>query len=119
MESSAFEQMYASTPPWEIGRPQQDFVRLAQEGAIIGSVLDVGCGTGENALYLAGLGHEVWGIDYVRVAIERAQQKARERKPNARFQEGNALELERLGRMFDTVIDCGLFHTFDDEQRAQ
>ena len=54
-------------------------MRLAEAGEIKGSVLDVGCGTGENALYLASLDHEVWGIDFAPVAIEKAQTKAWER----------------------------------------
>jgi SAM-dependent methyltransferase len=90
---------------------------LAETGQIRGSVLDVGCGTGENLLYLAGRGHEAWGIDFVPVAIERAMAKAAERKINAHFVVDNALELGKLGRQFDTVIDCGLFHTFADEER--
>ena len=83
----------------------------------MGRVLDVGCGTGENLLYLAGRGHEAWGLDFVPVAVERAKAKAAERGIEASFVVGNALELNKLGRRFDTVIDCGLFHTFTDEER--
>jgi cyclopropane fatty-acyl-phospholipid synthase-like methyltransferase len=90
---------------------------LAEAGQIRGSVLDVGCGTGENLLYLAARGHETWGLDFVPVAIERAKAKAAQRGIEAHFVVGNALELGKLGRQFDTVIDCGLFHTFSDEER--
>jgi ubiquinone/menaquinone biosynthesis C-methylase UbiE len=110
--------MYQGPAPWDIAGPQPAIVDLAAEQAIRGSVLDAGCGTGENALYLAALGHEVWGIDFVPQAIERAQNKAAERELNVQFHVGNALELDRLGRTFDTVLDCGLFHTFDDRERA-
>ena len=48
--------------PWDIGRPQPEVVSLAEAGLITGSVLDIGCGTGENALYLAGRGHAVFGL---------------------------------------------------------
>ena len=82
-----------------------------------GSVLDAGCGTGENALYLASRGHEVWGLDFIPVAIERADVKAQERGLNVHFQVGDALKLDQLRRTFDSVIDCGLFHTFTDEER--
>jgi cyclopropane fatty-acyl-phospholipid synthase-like methyltransferase len=112
-----FESMYAATAPWDIAGPQPGFVGLEETGEIRGSVLDAGCGTGENALYLASRGHEVWGIDFVPVAVERAKAKAQERKLKVHFQVGNALELQKLGRQFDTVIDCGLFHTFSDEER--
>ena len=80
-----FEQAYQDgPPPWEIGRPQPAFVALEEAGEIVGDVLDVGCGTGENALYLANRGHEVWGVDGVPAAIERARQKAAERGPPRR-----------------------------------
>jgi cyclopropane fatty-acyl-phospholipid synthase-like methyltransferase len=112
-----FESMYAATAPWDIAGPQPGFVGLEEAGEIRGSVLDAGCGTGENALYLASRGHEVWGIDFVPVAIERSKAKVKERTLKAHFQVGNALELDKLGRQFDTVIDSGLFHTFSDEER--
>jgi cyclopropane fatty-acyl-phospholipid synthase-like methyltransferase len=109
--------MYQGQAPWDTGRPQPAIVQLAEAGQIRGSVLDVGCGTGESLLYLAARDHEAWGIDFVAVAIEQAKAKAAERGINARFLVGNALELSTLGRQFDTVIDCGLFHTFADEER--
>jgi hypothetical protein len=106
-------------PPWDIGRPQPEFVRLAAEGAIRGSVLDAGCGTGENALHLAGLGCEVWGIDAAPIAVEKALGRARERGLEATFLVADARFLAGLGRTFDTAIDCGLFHVFSDDDRAR
>jgi SAM-dependent methyltransferase len=117
MEQQLFEQMYQGQAPWDTGRPQPDVVKLAESGKIRGSVLDVGCGTGEHVLYLAARGQECWGIDFVPVAIERAKAKAAQRGINAKFLVGNALELGKLGRQFDTVLDCGLYHTFSDEER--
>jgi cyclopropane fatty-acyl-phospholipid synthase-like methyltransferase len=118
MDRQHFEEMYQDQAPWDTGRPQPAIVALAEAGQIRGSVLDVGCGTGENALYLAAKGHTVWGLDFVPAAIERAKAKAAQRGVAAQFLVGSALELNRLGRQFDTVIDCGLFHTFSDEERA-
>jgi len=109
--------MYQGQAPWDTGRPQPAIVKLAEAGEIRGSVLDVGCGTGENLLYLAGKGHEARGIDFAPLAIERDKAKAAQRGSEATFVVGNALELNKLGRRLDTVIDCGLFHTFADEQR--
>ncbi|HEX4128898.1 MAG TPA: class I SAM-dependent methyltransferase [Pirellulales bacterium] len=117
MERELFEQMYEGQAPWDTGRPQPAFVKLEAAGEIRGSVLDVGCGTGEHVLYLASKGHEAWGIDYVPLAIERAKRKAADRKITANFLVANALELAKLARQFDTVIDSGLFHTFSDEER--
>ena len=103
--------------PWDIGRPQPELVRLAEEGEIVGDVLDVGCGTGENALYLASLGRRVLGIDLAPTAIERAKAKAAERRVAAAFLVADALELARLRRRFETVIDCGCFHALEPERR--
>lgn len=113
-----FESAYRNgTPPWDIGRPQPAIVGLAERGLIGGDVIDVGCGTGENALYLAALGASVVGVDASPTAIARAREKARTRGIKASFLVADALALEGLGRSFDTAIDCGLFHTFPDDDR--
>lgn len=106
-------------PPWDIGRAQPAFVELANAGQIKGSVLDVGCGTGDVVLEMAERGHEAWGIDIVPMAIDQAKAKARLRglQSDAKFLVADAMELESLGRTFDTVIDCGLFHSFSDPER--
>ena len=104
-------------PPWDIGRPQGEIIRLARAKQVTGSVLDLGCGTGENALYLASFGHETWGIDSSPYAIVKAKKKARQRHLKVTFLVRDALELSDPGRTFDTVIDTGLFHVFADEER--
>jgi SAM-dependent methyltransferase len=115
-----FEELYRQgTPPWDIGRPQPEVVRLAEEGGLVGDVLDLGCGTGENALYLAGLGRSVVGVDASPVAIERARAKAAERGLAADFLVADALDLARIRRRFETVLDCGLFHVFRPEERRR
>ena len=88
-----------------------------EQHAFAGTVLDAGCGTGEHALYLARHGHETVGIDVAPTAIEQARQKAASRQIAATFLVADALQLGRLGRTFDSVLDVGLFHTFDDEER--
>jgi ubiquinone/menaquinone biosynthesis C-methylase UbiE len=118
MDKDHFQASYQGQAPWDIPGPQPVFVTLEEAGAIRGSVLDAGCGTGENALYLASRGHEVWGIDFVPVAIERAREKANKRGLIVHFQVADALALDSLGRTFDTAIDCGLFHTFSDDDRT-
>lgn len=114
-----FDASYAGTPPWDIGRPQPAFLELAEGGVLHGRVLDVGCGTGEHALMAARLGHEATGIDIAPTAIAIAQGKARDRGLTARFLVGDALRLSDLNEQFDTVLDCGLFHVFEDDDRIQ
>jgi cyclopropane fatty-acyl-phospholipid synthase-like methyltransferase len=105
--------------PWDIGRPQRSFVRLAERGLLTGHVLDAGCGTGENAIMAASYGADVTGIDVSPVAIAKAQAKAAERGSTARFEVADVLSAGELGISFDTIIDSGLFHVFDDNDRAR
>ncbi len=104
--------------PWDIGRPQPAVVRLAADGGFAGAVLDVGCGSGENPLHLASLGLPVLGVDVAETALAIARETALDRGIDAEFAAADALELERLGRTFETVLDCGLFHTFDGDERS-
>ena len=112
-----FESAYAGQAPWDIGRPRQAFLDVADQ--ISGSVLDVGCGTGENALFLAARGHRVTGIDFLEEPITRARRKAAERGLPVNFFVMDALALKDLPEVFDNVIDSGLFHVFSDEDRKR
>ena len=115
---SSWEDAYKTVPPWDVGRPQPAFVELVRIGELNrGKVLDVGCGTGENALYLAEKGFAVIGVDLTNRAIAAARAKAAERKLKVDFREGNALSLDLKDSVFDSVIDSGLFHTFPDDDR--
>jgi cyclopropane fatty-acyl-phospholipid synthase-like methyltransferase len=112
-----FQDAYQRRPPWDIGRPQNAFVEAADQ--IAGSVLDAGCGTGENALFFAARGQPVTGIDFLEQPIAEATRKAHQRGLNATFLVLDALHLEALPQVFDSAIDCGLFHVFSDADRAQ
>jgi SAM-dependent methyltransferase len=92
---------------------------VASEGGLTGAVLDAGCGTGEHALLAASLGLEVLGVDLAATAIERARAKASDRGLDATFAVADAFDLDRLQRSFDTVLDCGLFHTCDENERSR
>jgi len=112
-----FANMYAEKAPWDIGKPQQAFVEVADK--VRGLVLDAGCGTGENALYFASRGCSVVGIDFLEFPIREAQRKAAARKIQAEFLRLDALTLTSFDRQFDSVIDSGLFHVFSDEDRPR
>ena len=112
-----FEEAYAGKPPWDIGKPQPPFVEAAS--AITGSILDTGCGTGENALFFAERGHKVTGIDFLAKPIAEAKEKAQQRGLQANFLVMDALALSQIPQLFDSVIDCGLFHVFSDDDRRK
>lgn len=116
-DKELFQEMYKGKPPWDIGRPQSVFVEAADQ--ITGSVLDAGCGTGENALFFAARGHRVTGIDFLPQPIIEAKRKAQDRGVDATFLNLDALHLNDLPEAFDSAIDCGLFHVFSDEDRAK
>jgi ubiquinone/menaquinone biosynthesis C-methylase UbiE len=94
-------------------------VHLASQGAFTGAVLDAGCGTGENVLHVASLGLSVLGVDVAETALAIARDKAKDRGIDAEFAVADAFQLARLGRRFETVMDCGLFHTFDADERPR
>lgn len=106
-------------PPWDIGRPQPALASRAEAGAFTGGLLDAGCGTGEHTILAAQLGARALGIDVSPRAIEAARRKAAERDVDARFQVADALHLVALDEAFDTVVDSGLLHVFDDDTRAR
>ena len=119
-DRNTFVELYAGQPRWEIGRPQRALLNVADR--ITGSVLDCGCGSGENALFLAGRGQKVTGIDFLAEPVRWAKQKADERGVRgvtATFVVMDALALKALLEVFDNAIDSGLFHVFSDEDRRR
>jgi cyclopropane fatty-acyl-phospholipid synthase-like methyltransferase len=114
-----FETAYEGTPAWDLGRPQAAVVELERAGDIAGSVLDVGCGTGEHALFLAERGHDVVGIDLAPRAVALARAKARARGLEVDLRVWDALRAHELERTFDTALDVGLFHTLSDDDRPR
>jgi SAM-dependent methyltransferase len=118
MTGLTWDASYQTGPaPWDIGRPQPAIVRLASEGRFTGAVLDAGCGTGENAIHVASLGLPVLAVDVAETALAIAREKAAERGVEVEFAVADAFHLERLERTFHTVLDCGLFHTCDIDER--
>jgi cyclopropane fatty-acyl-phospholipid synthase-like methyltransferase len=118
--TSGWDSAYSedSPAPWDIGRPQRAFRRIADQGLLTGHLLDAGCGTGEHSLLAATCGAQVTGVDVSATAIGRARAKAAERGLSVRFEVASALSLAELGTEFDTIVDSGLFHVFDDGDRV-
>jgi SAM-dependent methyltransferase len=112
-----FVEMYTGQAPWDTGQAQHVFVNAADR--ITGSILDIGCGPGDNALFFASLGHAVTGADFLEAPIARATRKAAERGLTATFLVKDALQLRDWSQRFDTIIDSGLFHVFSDEDRLR
>lgn len=116
-QRARFVEYYAlPKAPWDIGRPQAAFVAAAPR--IVGRVLDAGCGTGELALWLASRGHAVTGIDYLETPLEVARRKGAEQGLAVNFLQIDATAVASIPERFDAVTDCGLFHSFDDANRA-
>lgn len=116
-----FDSVYTDTPPWDIGAAQPDLLALLDEHPPAGTVLDVGCGSGDLAVALAQRGLAVVGIDIVEAAIEQARRKADALPPDAAgrldFQVADAMRPTLLERRFEAVADSGFFHVLEGEQR--
>jgi cyclopropane fatty-acyl-phospholipid synthase-like methyltransferase len=117
VDRGTFEGLYAGKAPWDIGKPQPQFVAVADR--VTGPVLDAGCGTGEHALFFAARGVRVTAIDFVEEAIRRARRKAADRGLEVNFLVKDATALSDWGEHFATVIDCGLFHVLSDDDRRR
>ncbi|HYC51246.1 MAG TPA: class I SAM-dependent methyltransferase [Gemmatimonadaceae bacterium] len=116
-----FDDVYRNAAPWDIGSPQPALVELFAAFPPTDPVLDVGCGSGDLAIYLAEHGHEVTGVDFAEVGIELARRKSlalpRDVSERLTFRVADALAPDRLGRQFGTVVDSGFLHVLDQKAR--
>lgn len=117
---SFFNSVYRQLPPWDIGGPQPAMSALLARYPPMNPILDVGCGSGDLAIHLAKLGHQVIGVDFVDAAIAHAQEKTASLSPKTRsllnFQVADALKPSLLQQQFGSVVDSGFFHLFDPDQ---
>lgn len=117
-----FEKLYDSTVetdpplPWNIGGPQPAIRALRDAGGFDGHVLDLGCGLGDNALYLASTGLKVTGVDISEVAIEAARIKAARVGLDVEFLVADAFGLAERGTTYDSILDSAFFHTVPAER---
>ena len=114
-----FERYQKGDLPWQIDQPQPEVLRLIEAKKFKSPVLDLGCGSGDNAIELARHGYRVLGLDVVPEALRMARQKAAKAglAQPPEFLEGDALKLEESGAEAETVLDCALFHIFEDAER--
>jgi 2-polyprenyl-3-methyl-5-hydroxy-6-metoxy-1,4-benzoquinol methylase len=102
---------------WDVNKAQPDLINLVKQGKINGQkILDIGCGSGDNAIYLAKQGFEVTGIDYAKKGIQLAKSRAEKSHTSVDFLVGDAFNLSWLNYQFDTVIDYGLYHNIPLEK---
>jgi cyclopropane fatty-acyl-phospholipid synthase-like methyltransferase len=85
-----------------------------------GRSLDVGCGTGTNVTYLAGIGFDAHGLDISKVAIRKATAKARNLGVRCDLRVMDFLDIESLSKLsmtFDLILDVGCFHSLSEHER--
>lgn len=104
-----------ATPPWDTKAPKDSVVAWHDGGWVQGEVLDIGCGLGDNAIYLARNGHSVTGLDISPTALVTARRRAADAGVRVRFAVADSTTLEGYTDAFDTVIDSGMFHCLDDD----
>jgi methyl halide transferase len=116
-----FTQSYREgNPPSDIGKPDFNLVQTVTTLPIHPcKALEIGCGTGDNAVWLAQHGFEVVGVDAAKIAIERAKQKAADANVRCGFSVQDFLSGHVEGASFGFAFDRGCFHTVDsDEDRT-
>ncbi len=106
-----FNLMYLGRPPWDTGITPPEVVEVVEGGTVPpGRALDLGCGTGTNAIYLARHGFEVIGVDSAVLAILKARRKARRAGVRVRFRLGLVTRLDFLPWPVDFALDIGCLH---------
>ncbi len=99
------------TPPWETGLPAAELVRVVDEGLIKpGPILELGCGTGADAVFLTQRGFEVTAVDSSPTAIERARTRAERSGALVRIVLDDVFHFAEHSGSFDLVYDAGFYH---------
>jgi len=110
--------MYLGHPPWDTGITPPEVIQfIAAQSA--GRALDLGCGTGTNAITLAQHGWRVTGIDFAGKAIRQARRMAQQHGLDIEFKQGDVSRLTGVNDPFDLVLDIGCFHSLPARSRER
>jgi SAM-dependent methyltransferase len=124
-DPESFDKLYRGEPvveggpapagvPWDVHQAQPRLMELEALGGFSGEVLDIGCGLGDNAIYLASRGHSVTGLDGSPAAIDEARRRAAAAGVTVTFDVADATDLKGYDGRFDTVVDSALYHCLDE-----
>jgi cyclopropane fatty-acyl-phospholipid synthase-like methyltransferase len=113
-----FSLRYMGDPPWETGISPPELMAFINSHAP-GRALDLGCGTGTNAITLAQHGWQVTGVDFVGRALKAARDKARHAGVTIEFLRQDASRLDNLQPPFDLALDIGCYHNLDETSQAR
>jgi ubiquinone/menaquinone biosynthesis C-methylase UbiE len=111
-----FTFLYLGDPPWDTGISPPELMAFIENHAP-GRALDLGCGTGTNAITLAQHGWQATGVDFVHHAIRQARRKAKMAGVTVDFHTGNVVHLEGISGTFNLILDIGCFHSLPLQSR--
>ena len=121
MPHSSWNESYASGHlPWDTGQPEPLLVEFVTSGGVMPSpALEIGAGTGTNAIWMAEHGFDVLGVDVSPLAVERAHAKMEGHALRCRFAAWDFLGAPPPDGPFQFVFDRGCFHAFDEPDERQ
>lgn len=106
------------TPPW-VGQARSELVRLVESGDLLpGRAIDLGCGEGDNAIFLAQHGFQVTAVDFSPAAIAKAKDKAQRAGIDVDFVIDDLTRLTGVSDQFDVLVDYGTFDDLSNKDRA-